>query len=78
MRVDQLSVRSLVEFLTPHVKGELTVPRDRRTEPAEVNVLLDTGCGVSSTSEELVARMQEENPGQLWLQTFQGSARMWT
>lgn len=43
-------------------------------ESAAVNILLGSGLGVTSISEELVARLRRAHPGEVLVRLFQGTA----
>ena len=77
-RVEQLNTQPHVEFLAQHIRGELAVPGDGDRPPAVVQALMDSGSGVTSISESLVARMQRERPGEQLVQPFRGKARVRT
>lgn len=49
-------------------------PESGGREPAAVKILLDTGSGLISISERLVARMQRVYPGEVLVKSFQGTA----
>ena len=51
-----------IEALTEHVSGTIGVPGDAHKGFVKVNVLLDSGSGVSVVSQELVDRLQSNKP----------------
>ena len=76
--MEQLNTQPHLEFLAQHVRGELAVPGDGDRPPAVAQALMDSGSGVTSISESLVARMQRERPGEQLVQPFRGKARVRT
>ena len=75
-RVERLTTEPHVASLAQHLRGELVVPGPGGGKPEIVNVFLDSGSGVTSTSEELISKMTSASPGVSLVRPFQGSARV--
>lgn len=62
--------------IAQHIKASLTVPGVGERRFVSVEVLLDSGLGVKTISEELMTRMQAEMPGIMLTHPFHGQARV--
>lgn len=72
-RAEYMDTKTHMEYLAQYVKGGLGVSGTDGLPPVAVNVLLDTGLGVKSISEELLTKIQRASRSRQLAPPLQGS-----
>lgn len=77
-QVEQLPTHPHLEHRTHHLRGLLSVQGRGNLRPVSVNVLLDSGSGVTTMSEAMAVKRQQEMYNDPTIEPFQGSVRVCT